>query len=187
MTVRALRASLEEAEVPVKPALEVLLLYEDLATALRAKQSLDLLPGQLGGATALGTRLWRLDLLGEPLLAEQAAIEAAAADVIVLSLHGRTALRPEARDWLSRWLHHKEDRPYALAALLDPEPALPGSDNPVVDYLKRVAEAANTDLFCGFSDAPVPAPGSSAHETMECACDSAAVFKGAPNHSEPRP
>jgi hypothetical protein len=33
-------------------------------------------------------------------------------------------LRAEARDWLARWLDHKEDRAYALAALLDPEPAL---------------------------------------------------------------
>ena len=144
------------AEVPVKPALEVLLLYEDLGTALRAKQSLDLLPGQLGAATALGTRLWRLDLLGEPLLAEQAAIEAAAADVIVLSLHGRTTLRAEVCHWLRRWPDHKEDRAYALAALLDPEPAQPGSDNPVVAYLKRVAQAANADLFFGFRQVPVP-------------------------------
>jgi hypothetical protein len=160
MSVRALRASLKEAEVPVKPALEVLLLYEDLGTALRAKQSLDLLPGQFGAATALGTRLWRLDLLGEPLLAEQAAIEAAAADVIVLSLHGGTALRAEVCHWLSRWLDLKEDRAYALAALLDPEPAQPGSNNPVVAYLKRIAETGNADLFCGFSDAPVATPGS---------------------------
>jgi hypothetical protein len=162
MAAEAMRAGPEGTKTPVKPRLDVLLLYEDLGTALRAKHSLDLLPGQLSTEAGWGTRLWRLDLLGEPLLAEQAAIEAAAADVIVLSLHGRTALRAEARDWLSRWLHHKEDRPYALAALLDPEPALPGSDNPVVDYLKRVAEAAHADLFCGFSDAPVATPGSSA-------------------------
>ncbi len=134
----------------------MLLLYEDLGTALRAKHSLDLLPGQLGAAAGLDTRLWRLDLLGEPLLAEQAAIEAAEADVIVLSLHGRTALRAEVCHWLSRWLDRKEDRAYALAAFLDPEPSQPGSDNPVVAYLKRVAEAANADLFFGFRQVPVP-------------------------------
>jgi hypothetical protein len=151
MSVRALRVSPEEAEVPVRPALEVLLLYEDLGTALRAKRSLDLLPSQLGAPAALDTRLWRLDLLGEPLLAERAAIEAAAADVIILSLHGHTALRAEVRHLLRRWLDHKEDRPYALGALLDPEPAQLGSDNPVVAYLKRVAEAAHAELFCGSS------------------------------------
>jgi hypothetical protein len=142
-----------QGAAPVRPVLDVLLLYEDLGTALRAKHSLDLLPGQLSLEAGWGTRVWRLDLLGEPLLAEQAAIEAAAADVIILSLHGRNDLRAEARDWLDRWLDRKEDRPYALAALLDPEPAQPGGDNPVVAYLKRVAEAAHADLFCGFSRA----------------------------------
>jgi hypothetical protein len=162
MAAIAVRADPEGATTPVKARLDVLLLYEDLGTALRAKRSLDFLPSQLGVEAGWGTRLWRLDLLGEPLLAEQAALEAAAADVIILSLHGRNELRAEARDWLSRWLDHKEKRPYTLAALLDPEPADPGSDHPVVAYLKRVAEAAHADLFCDFRNAPVLAPGSSA-------------------------
>jgi hypothetical protein len=151
MVARAVRAVPPGDKTPVKPKLDVLLLYEDLGTALRAKHALDSLPCQLGVEGGWGTRLWRLDLLSVPLLAEQAAIEAASADVIILSLHGRTALRAEARDWLSRWLDHKEDRPYALAALLDPEPAPRGSDNPMVADLKRIAEAARADLFFGFS------------------------------------
>ena len=100
--------------------------------------------------------MWRLDLLHEPLLAEQAAIEAAAADVIVLSLHGGTAFRAEVSHWLSRWLDHKADRPYALAALLDPAPARLGSDNPVVAYLKQIAALANADLFFGFRQMLAP-------------------------------
>ena len=187
MAAKVVQAQPEAGKPPVKPVLDVLLLYEDLGTALRARHSLDRLPGQLGGETGLNTRLWRLDLLGQPLLAEQAAIEAAAADVIILSLHGRKELRAEARNWLSRWLDHKEDRPYALAALLDPEPAQPPGDNPVVVYLKRVAKAAHADLFCGFCNAPVPAPGSTAGEITVRAPDSAAVLEGMPNRAEPRP
>ena len=152
----AARANSEGDAAPVKPVLEVLVLYEDLATALRAKQSLDRLPGRSGITGGLVTRLWRLDLLGEPLLAERSAIEAAAADVIIVSLHGRKALRAEARHWFCRWLDHKEDRPYALAAFLDPEPAQAGGDNPVLAYLKCVAAAAGADLFCGSSPVPVP-------------------------------
>jgi hypothetical protein len=154
MVEKAVRAGPKGGEAPVKPVLQVLLLYEDLGTALRAKHSLDLLPSQLSAVAAWGTRLWRLDLLSEPILAEQSAIEAAAADVIILSLHGRNELRPEVRDWLSRWLDHKEDRPYALAALLDPEPGRRGGKNPVLACLKRVAKAAHADLFCGFCNAP---------------------------------
>jgi hypothetical protein len=187
MAAKAGCAGPEGGEAPVKPVLDVLFLYEDLGTALRAKHSLDLLPGQLGAGAGWNTRLWRLDLLREPLLAEQAAVEGAAADVIILSLRGRRELRAEARDWLSRWLDYKEDRPYALAALLDPEPAHARRDNPVVAYLKRVAEAARADLFCGFCHAPAPAPGSSAGGIPERARDSGVVFERAPNRAKPRP
>jgi len=164
------------SDAPVKPVVDVLLLYEDLATALRAKHALDLLSDHLGTEAGWSMRLWRLDLLGEPLLAEQAAIEAAAANVIVLSLHGRTELRVEACECLSCWLDHKEDRPYALAALLDLEPAPLGRDNPVVTYLRRIAKAAHADLFCGFCHAPVSAPGSSAGGIRERARDSATAI-----------
>jgi hypothetical protein len=110
--------------------------------------------GQLGAGTGLTTRSWRFDLLRQPLLAEQAAIEAAAADLIILSLHSRKPLRAEVRDWLSRWLNHKADRRYALAALLDAEAAKSGGENPTVAYLQRVAAIASADLFC--SSYPVP-------------------------------
>jgi|ERR1035437_3513589 hypothetical protein len=186
MAAKASRESIQGGEVAIKPGLAVLLLYEDLRTALRAKHSLDLLPLQLGADAALGTRLWRLDLLGKSMLAEQAAIEAAAADVIILSLHGRTALRPAARDWLNRWLDHKEDRPYALAVLLDPEPAHPGGDDPVVAYLTRFAQAAHADLFCGFCSAPVLWPSSRAGKIMGRASNFEAVPAEAPTRAEPR-
>ena len=187
MAAKASRAYPEGGVAPIKPVLDVLLLYEDLGTALRAKHSLDLLPTPFITEAGLRTRLWRLDLLGEPLLAEQAAIEAAAADIIILSLHGRSELRAEARDWLSRWLDHKEDRPYALAALLDPEPTQPGSDNPVVAYLKQFAEAAQADLFCGSCRTPIPLPALSADEITERARDSAAVCEVMSNRIATRP
>ena len=155
MSRNAVWAGSKEAEAPVKPALEVLLLYEDLATALRAKKSLDGLPGQPAATTGFQARLWRLDLLAEPLLAEQAALEAAAADIIILSLHGRTELRAEVRNWLSRWLEHKEHRPYAIAALLDAKTGSSRSDNTVLAYLKEVARDAGADLLCGFLEASV--------------------------------
>jgi len=148
MASKAVRADSKGGNAPVRPVLEVLLLYEDLGTALRAKRSLDRLPGQRGAQTGLHTRLWRLDLLRQPLLAEQAAIEAAAADVIILSLRRRKHLQAEVRNWLNRWLDHREDRPYALAVLLSGEPARAGSRSPVVAYLQRVAETAHANLFC---------------------------------------
>ena len=155
-----MRAGSDEVQTPVKPALEVLLVYEDFATALRAKHSLDLLPVPFITEAGLNTKLWRFDLLGEPLFRERAALEAAAADLIIMSLHGRDQLRADAREWLNRWLDQKENRPYALAVLLDPEPANPVPDHPLLAYMKGIAAAAAADLFCSFCQTPVLAPRS---------------------------
>ena len=154
MALKAEPAQARVSGVSVKPALEVLLLYEDLGTALRAKHSLDRMPLQFGAEVKMSTRLWRLDLLSQPLLAERAAIEASAADVIVLSLHSHRQLRAEVRDWLNRWLDHKADRPCVLAALLDTELSEPNPRHPVLAYLRRVAETAGADLFCGSCQVP---------------------------------
>jgi hypothetical protein len=182
----SVRAGSHESDAAVKAVLNALLLYEDFGTALRARHSLDLLPTSFITEAGWRTNLWRLDLLGEPLLAEQAAIEAAAADVIILSVRGRNEPQAEVRNWLNRWLDHKEDRPYALAVLLDPEPTQRGSDNPVVVYLKRVAEAAHADLFCGFCNVPVLVPDFCAGAITERARDLTVVLEGTPNRAEAR-
>lgn len=133
--------------------MNVVLVYEDCGTGLRAKHSLDLLPAQFGPEAGIHTRLWRCDLLRAALLAEQAAIEAAEADVIILSFHGRGELPLVLRECLSRWLEQKEDRPYALGVLLDAEAASQGGHHPVIAYAQQVAAAAGADLFYGFCDA----------------------------------
>jgi hypothetical protein len=151
------------AGVPILPFLNVVILYEDFGTGLRAKRSLDLLPNRLSAKAPWSTKLWRIELLADPVLGEQAAIEAAAADVIILSLHGRSGLPNEVRKWLSGWLAHKESRPYALGVLLDSREGAKGGDNQVIAALKRVAADAGADLFYGFAEAP----GEELDTTME--------------------
>ena len=140
-------------ETPLAPLLDVLILYEDFATGLRAKRSLDFLPDHLTADAKVSAKLWRIELLSDPLLGEQAAVEAAAADVIIVSVHGRSALPAEVRAWLKRWLCHKERRPYALGVLLDSGEASQGGENPVVGYMQQVAATAGADVFYGFSEA----------------------------------
>jgi hypothetical protein len=94
-------------------------------------------------------------LLREPLLRDQAAREAAAADLIILSLHGHDKLQADAREWLDRWLDYKANRPYALAVLLDPGTTNAGPDHPVVAHVKRIAAAAAADLFYSFCQTPI--------------------------------
>ncbi len=138
----------------VPSTLDVLILYKDLGTALRAKRLLDLLPDKFRADTDLSTKLWRVDLLTDPLLRERAAIEAAASDVIILSLHGAGGLPAPVTDCLGRWLNHKPDRPCAVGLLLDPEPAAAGASNATIMAVERIAEAGHADLFYGFCEVP---------------------------------
>jgi hypothetical protein len=130
-------------------ALKALILYEDMATGVRAQMSLDHLSRQLKRGNGLKTDLWRLEFLQEPLLREMAAVEAATMDIIVLSLHGHCGMPVTAADWMDRWLEHKGNRPYALAVLIDPEVASQGPDNEVFTFMRRIADLGDADLFCG--------------------------------------
>jgi hypothetical protein len=186
MAAKVSQPTFEQAGTPVLPMLDALILYEDLSTALRAKYSLDRLPRQLGANAGLTTKLWRLDLLRQLFLKEQAAIEAAAADVIILSVHGRTDLPVAVREWLGRWLDQKEDRPYAFGVLLDPQVASQGCHNPVLAHVQRIADAGGSDLFCGFCEAPASELDSAIAEISERTHRSSSVLeemlKRSPRH-----
>ena len=101
MSAKVVRLGPDGSVAPVRPVLNVLLLYEDFGTALRTTHSLDLLPVSFITESGMHTNLGRLDLLAEPLLRDQAAREAAAADLIILSLHGHDGLPANAVEWLN--------------------------------------------------------------------------------------
>jgi hypothetical protein len=158
MRVVEFQGQVEPPDQASHAALSVLLVYEDSDTGLRAMHVLDNLPREVLPDQAITTRLWRCDLLRAGLLREQAAIEAAGSDVIVLSVHGGDELPLEVRQWLVRWGEQKEDRPYAMGVLLD---ARQGPD-PIREYVENLVAGEEVDLFFGSHDAPVarPVPGS---------------------------
>ncbi len=178
--------SSKKAATPLT-ALDVLIAYEDLATALRAKRALDLLPEKFRGDTELSTRLWRVDLLTDAFLRERAAIEAAAADVIILSLHGGKGLPESVSGWLGRWLRHKEDRPYAIGLLLDLELAGADGGNAAIVSVEQMAEAGHADLFYGFCEVPGTELEAALREISERAERSSAVLEGILRREVPPP
>jgi hypothetical protein len=144
--------------------LEVVVLYEDLEAAMRAKRSLKLLPAQRRTQSGLRTQLWRLDLMREPLLREQAALEAADADLVLLSVHGGGELGRPTLDWLRCWVAHQPRRPCSIGLLLNAA-AKSAPRNKVIARVQRFANAAGAKLFYSFSAAgdeartPVEAAG----------------------------
>ena len=140
-------------QVQAPQAVRIVLVYEDTATGLRARESVDAMSHQLRLDADLRIRLWRLDLLGIAGVREQVAIEAAAAHVIILSLHGNGDLPVEVRGWLESWLRHKEERAYAIGVLLDPPAVTQQRANWVIAYMRQIADSAGADLFCSVGEA----------------------------------
>lgn len=167
------------------PTLDVFILYEDFGTGLRAKRSLDLLPNRFTGHTPLTTKLWRIELLSDPLLGEQAIVEASAADVMILSVHGRGELPDGVCKWLSGWLSRREKQPCALGVLLDAGDLDQGRKSPVISYMQRVAAAAQADLFYGFSEATVSEMDAAMEEINQRARSSSAVLENMLRRAEP--
>jgi hypothetical protein len=131
----------------------VLVVYEDLPAGLRAKKFLDRLAKNSDIGAVLNTTLWRADLLGLPLLQEQAAVEAAAVDLILLTVNGQTDLSAPVRQWMSRWLDHKEDRSYALGVLFNSPSTAIASRSSVIAFVQQIADAAEADFFFNTVDA----------------------------------
>lgn len=95
------------------------LLYEDRPTGLRAKLVLDSVMEQMGFACRSSPRLWRLDLLNWTNHRELAAKETAAADLILVSLHGNRDLPAATFDWINLWLRRRSRTLQLVAILLD--------------------------------------------------------------------
>ena len=161
--------SSSEATAGEVPPLRVLVMYGDFAGGLGAKRFLDRISRQLDSAAGLSANFWRFDLLGEVSLCEQAAVEAAAVDVILLVVGGQRQLPATVKDWMNRWLDHQGGHPCAFGVLLDRECAGSPEENPAVASVREFAAAAATDFFCGLSEAAIPGGASRFQESPACA------------------
>ncbi len=129
------------------PAFRIVTRYEDFAAGVRAIQMLERLTAQLRSEFQLLGSVWKFALLDNPHLREQAANEAAAADMIVISTSaGQLPVR--VKDWIETWLPRKRGTGTTLVALLSKEPLGAGEPPPVWVYLRDVAKEANMDFFC---------------------------------------
>ena len=97
----------------------MVILYEDLATGLRARKVCGFLAEALGVSGPLGPGLWRWDVLQEdPALQRRVAREVARADLLMLSVHRHLPVLL-AETLLDAWLAAKARRASRSVALVD--------------------------------------------------------------------
>lgn len=132
--------------------LEVALIYEDLATGLRAKRVCDRLRFLLGHQPEVHLNLWRFDLFRVAAWQEPALKAAARADMVVVSAHGRGVWPEAVSSWLVRWLELGSDAPPALVVSLDTDAKGSDTANQLLAGLRLAAGPAGVVLFEHFGD-----------------------------------
>jgi hypothetical protein len=140
--------------------LKIIIVHEDFIAGIEAAAVLRRLAAQLeaefelkGDAWQIDNGLWKFEMLHNPELWEQAAAEAVAADMIIISVCD-AELPGSVRDWLENVLPVKEGKPAALVALLDPGIDPSGEPLRSEAYLRRLAEQYGLDFFCNTDDQP---------------------------------
>lgn len=95
------------------------MVYEDVETGKRAKETYDFLVSHLGCGCEFVSQMWKFNVLGIPKLEELAIEDAVAADLVIISSHGGNALPPQVLDWMERWMAVGTHNTMALVALFD--------------------------------------------------------------------
>jgi hypothetical protein len=133
--------------------LNVLLIYEDLSTGLRARWAFEQTARQLEGEADFYVDLWKFDLLCEPALLQRAANDAAKADIVFLSAHGQGELPGTVNVWLKQWLERRGGEPCALAVLLDEGAGDNAAADQALQALQAMALAGGVQVFLNAGEA----------------------------------
>ena len=134
--------------------LDVMLVHEDLPAGRRGKEVLDLVAVNLEPDANFLVNLWNFEILRDPALQDQAVLDAARADIVLLSAHGRAKLPAAVRAWLEVWLDRKGDSPCALVVSLDTGVRESTAANSVLSYVHALAWQAGVEVFPHFGATP---------------------------------
>lgn len=126
---------------------KIVVAYENLSAALRARQMCERLAVDLRHEGGIHCALWKFDLLGEPALIGQATEEAAAAGMVIFSANS-TALPARVRNWVEGWPAATHQNRAALVVLLDDAEEKAGHSAPITTYVREIARARHADFFC---------------------------------------
>jgi hypothetical protein len=96
--------------------------------------------------------MWLLTELRTSQLRAIAAGEAAAADLVIVSVHHSETLPNEVKSWIDLWLKQRGSRPAVLLALFDP--LYLGTSSTMQAYLREVARRGNMEFLARSDEKP---------------------------------
>jgi hypothetical protein len=126
--------------------------HEDSATGARAEEFCQTLAKSLTRTPAVSKEMWLLTEIRTAPLRAIAAQEAAAADLVIVSLHHAEAVPNEVKSWIDLWLKQRGTRPAVLLALFDP--LYLGTSSSIQVYLQEVAQRGKMEFLARSEETP---------------------------------
>ena len=157
-------------------SINVVIVYEDYATGLRAKRLHDNLCRQLEPECEVNQSMWKFDVLSSPRLGAVAAEEATEADLILVSMHGDGELPREVKDWLETWAAEKTGQNSALVALFDEVEEDESQVDTIQRYLRQIARRGGMSFFADPAASPEWEAGFTPERTELDGADMAPVW-----------
>jgi hypothetical protein len=126
--------------------------HEDSATGARVEEFCQTLAKCLTRTPSISKEMWLLTELRTSQLRAIAAGEAAAADLVIVSVHHAETLPNEVKSWIDLWLKQRGSRPAVLLALFDP--LYLGTSGSIQTYLREVARRGNMEFLARSEEKP---------------------------------
>ena len=126
--------------------------HEDSATGARADEFCQTLYRCLSRDCKITREMWLLTELRTPQLRSIAAREAAAADLVIVSVHHAETLPKEVKTWIDLWVKQKRSRPAVLLALFDP--LYLGTSGSIQACLREVAQKGKMEFLARSEEKP---------------------------------
>ena len=130
-----------------RPTFYVVIIYEDSRAGRRAKYFYDRVIQELEDECDFNLELWSFQVLALPGIGNSAARVAAQADFVILSMHGKSQLSVQTKDWIVRWSGLIADCQPALVALLDSRATGRVTVASTLDYLREIANQNNISFY----------------------------------------
>lgn len=132
-------------------SLEVVVVYDDLETGLKASQALDRTMQRLETSVDMQVNFWRFDLFRESAFLQRVARQEA--DIVFFSTHGQAQLPATVDSWFREWLGRQRGEPRALAVWLDDQTKDTPGATEMVQELSAAARLAGVDVFLHATEA----------------------------------
>jgi hypothetical protein len=137
---------------PFKPTFRLFIACEDQAAFMQARKIQNQVEALCSPEIEISRVFWNFSLLRHEQLREYAILEAAEADMIVISFRAGCELPPHVKCWMESLPIRPQAGQAALVTLMGHKQESWAERRSHIAYLRQIAESRGLDFFCNRSD-----------------------------------